>query len=64
MTPISTNDKFPYSTFPFRLDIKDGKESRVCWFECQVHVDKFIKQHKLNKKNYTLTTKDGLNLHY
>lgn len=57
MTPISTDDKFPYSTFPFRLDMKEGKESRVCWFECQAHVDKFLKQHKLKKNTYTLTIK-------
>jgi hypothetical protein len=56
---ISTTEKFPYATFPFRLDLIDGKDKRVCWFECQAHVDKFIKQHKLKKKDYTLTTKDG-----
>jgi hypothetical protein len=54
---ISTTEKFPYSTFPFRLDLKEGKENRVCWFECQVHVDKFIQKHKLKKKDYTLTIK-------
>lgn len=58
MTPISTDNKFPYATFPFRLDIKDGKESRICWFECKEHVEKFIKKHKLNKKNYVLTLKN------
>lgn len=52
-----TEEKFPYETFTFRLDLIDGKEKRVCWFECQDHVDKFVKRHKLNKKNYTLSIK-------
>lgn len=56
---ISTTEKFPHSSFPFRIDLTEGKDKRVCWFECQAHVDKFIKQHKLKKKDYTLTTKDG-----
>jgi hypothetical protein len=56
---ISTTEKFPYSTFPFRLDLKEGKDNRICWFECQAHVDKFIQKHKLKKKDYTLTIKDG-----
>jgi hypothetical protein len=56
---ISTTEKFPYSTFSFRLDLKEGKENRVCWFECQAHVDKFIKKHNLKKKDYTLTIKSN-----
>jgi hypothetical protein len=56
---ISTGEKFPYPTFPYRLELKEGKENRVCWFECQVHVDKFIKQHKLKKKDYSLIVKSN-----
>jgi hypothetical protein len=54
---ISTTEKFPHSSFPFRLDLKEGKENRVCWFECQAHVDKYIHRHKLKKKDYILTIK-------
>ena len=55
-----TDEKFPYEIFIYRLDLAEGKEKRVCWFECKEHVDKFVKQHKLNKKNYTLSVKgDG-----
>jgi hypothetical protein len=55
-----TTEKFPYSSFPIRLDLKEGKDNRVCWFECQLHVDKFIYKHKLKKKDYTLTVKDNV----
>jgi hypothetical protein len=54
---IASTEKFPYSSFIFRLDLKEGKDIRVCWFECREHVDKFIKRHKLKSKEYTLTIK-------
>jgi len=55
-----TDEKFPHEKFIFRVDLKEGKEKRVCWFECKSHVDKFVKQHKLTKKDYTLSIKgDG-----
>jgi hypothetical protein len=53
-----TDEKFPYEIFTFRLDINEGKEKRVCWFECKEHVDKFVKRHKLTKNNYILTIKE------
>ena len=36
--PTATSDKFPWEMFPIRLDIK--KEKRVCWFECEDHMNK------------------------
>jgi len=55
-----TDEKFPYETFPYRIDLTDKKDKRICWFECSEHVDRFIKQHKLKKKDYTLSIKgDG-----
>lgn len=54
---ISTSERFPYSTFPYRLELKDGKDKRVCWFECQEHVDRYLKRHNLKKKDYILEIK-------
>jgi len=54
---ISTSEKFPYSGFPFRLELKEDKEKKVHWFECQEHVDRFLKRHQLKKKDYTLIIK-------
>ena len=56
---ISTSEQFPYPSFPYRLELKEGKDKRLCWFECEEHVDRFLKRHKLKKKDYTLTIKDG-----
>lgn len=53
------DEMFPYENYPYRIDLTDKKDKRVCWFECKDHADKFIKQHKLNKKNHTLTIRNG-----
>lgn len=50
----SVGEKFPYQTFPYRLELKEGKDKRVCWFECQEHVDRFLKRQKLKKTDYSL----------
>jgi hypothetical protein len=54
---ISTSEKFPYSNFIYRLELKDGKENRVCWFEYQEHVDRYLKRHNLKKNQYDLDIK-------
>ena len=49
-----TNDlsKFPYETFPYRLEHAELKGKKVCWFSHESHVHKYIERHKLNKKDY------------
>lgn len=54
----STTEKFPYEHFTFRLELKEGKDNRVCWFECQDHVDRYLSRHKLKKKDYVLMIKE------
>jgi len=49
------NELFPWESFRYRIDLMDKKDKRTCWFECQEHADKFVKQHKLKKKDYKLT---------
>jgi hypothetical protein len=55
----SVGEKFPYQNFIFRLEVKEGKDNKVCWFECQEHVSRFLNRHKLKKKDYTLTIKSN-----
>lgn len=49
-----TNDlsKFPYETFPYRLEHQELKGKKVCWFSHESHVHKYIERHKLAKKDY------------
>lgn len=46
--------KFPYETFPYRLEHKEGNGKKICWFQHESHATKYIERHKLNKKDYTL----------
>lgn len=50
--PVTPN--FPYSNFPFRLDIK--KEKRVCWFQCEEHMNKLIQRENLKPKDFEIST--------
>ena len=46
----------PFPTFPYRLEYQDGKDTRVCHFECEEHRDKHIKRYGLRKTNTSATT--------
>lgn len=40
-------EKFPYEKFSYRLEYQDGKDKRICWFECEDHLTKHITRYKL-----------------
>ena len=58
--PCTDESKFPYETFPYRLESKEGKTKKVCWFSHESHVHKYIERHKLNKKDYVAECYDSL----
>ncbi len=37
---------FPYDGFPYRLEHKDGSETKTCWFSCEEHLQKYIERYK------------------
>jgi hypothetical protein len=51
---MSETSLFPYEKFPIRLDIKS--QNRVCWFECEHHLNKLIEREGLKPKDYELHT--------
>jgi hypothetical protein len=51
---MKTTETFPYPTFPIRLEYKDVKEKRVCFFECKEHLDKYLKRHNLKKNTVNI----------
>ena len=51
--------KFPYENFPIRLEYKDGKDSKICWFECEEHLQKHLDRYKLKKKDITVENRDA-----
>ncbi len=48
--------KFPYETFPIRLEYKDGNDKKTCWFQCYSHFEKHITRYKLTQ--YEAITND------
>ena len=49
---LPPEEMHPFPTFPYRLEYKDGKDTRVCHFECEEHRDKHIKRYGLRKGSY------------
>ena len=49
---LPPEEMHPFSTFPYRLEYKDGNDTRVCHFQCEEHRDKHIKRYGLRKNQY------------
>ena len=62
------NIKFPYDTFPWRLEVnKDhhnvkGIALTVCHFECEEHLQKYLDKYRLKPKDYQVSNRDGKSL--
>ena len=49
---LTPEEMHPFPTFPYRLEYQDGKDTRVCHFECEEHRDKHIKRYGLRTNQY------------
>ena len=62
------NIKFPYETFPWRLEVnKDchnvkGIALTVCHFQCEEHLQKYLDRYKLKPKDYQVLNRNGKSL--
>jgi hypothetical protein len=50
---------FPYEKFGYRLEFGEKKNSTICWFECQEHLDKYLERYKLDKRTIKIDYRDG-----
>ena len=50
---------FPYETFPIRLEFGEKKNTTICHFQCQEHLDKYLERYKLDKRTIKLDYRDG-----
>ena len=50
--------KFPYATFPYRLEHKEDKNTKICWFQSEDHANKYIARNKLKSSEYKLEGND------
>jgi len=55
---IST-ELFPYEKFGFRLEFGEKKNSTICWFECEEHLQKYMERYKLDSKTIKIDYRDG-----
>jgi hypothetical protein len=53
--------EFPYEKFNIKLFHTDGKEKRVCYFECDAHLKKYISRYNLKKKDIKILIKEDKN---
>lgn len=44
-----------HETFPLTLKHFEGKEEKVCYFQCQQHLEKYVLRNKLKTKDYRAT---------
>jgi hypothetical protein len=51
-------DLFPHTGFPVRLEYQDGKEHKICWFQCQNHLEKHLTRYKIKTKDVTIHYQD------
>ena len=59
---INKNPDFPYSLFPFRLEHMEGKElkdKKICFFESENHLQKYLVRSNLKKSEYQFYVKEG-----
>jgi hypothetical protein len=49
---MKEKEKFPYDSFPYRLEHREGKTKKICYFECEEHLNKYVSKNKLKKRQY------------
>ena len=50
---------FPYETFPIRLEFGEKKNTTICHFQCQEHLDKYLERCKLDKRTIKIDYRYG-----
>lgn len=55
---IST-ELFPYENHPYRLEFGEKKNSTVCFFSCEEHLDKYLERYRLDSKTTKIDYRDG-----
>lgn len=44
---MTDEELFPHQGFPIRLEYDDHKDHKICWFQCENHLDKHLTRYKL-----------------
>lgn len=54
---IST-ELFPYQNHPYRLEFGEKKNTTVCYFSCEEHLQKYLNRYNLDKKTLKIDYRD------
>jgi len=49
---------FPYENHPYRLEFGEKKNTTVCFFSCEDHLQKYLTRYKLNPKTVKIDYRD------
>ena len=55
---IST-ELFPYETFAIRLEFGEKKNTTICHFQCEEHLQKYLERYRLDKRTIKIDYRDG-----
>ena len=59
---LNNNPEYPHSQFPVRLEHmegKDGMDKKVCFFQSQAHLQKYLNSAKLKNNQYQAYYRDN-----
>ena len=56
---VISTELFPYETFPIRIEFGEKKNTTICHFQCQEHLDKYLERYKLDKRTTRIDYRDG-----
>lgn len=55
---LKEKEQFPHIGFPYRLEYMEDKDKKICFFQCENHMEKHITRHKLNRKTCKISVKE------
>ena len=50
----TTEELFPHSSFPYRIEHAEKNDNKICWFTHSSHVQKYIDRSQLKAGTYTV----------
>jgi hypothetical protein len=56
---VISTELFPYETFPIRLEFGEKKNTTICHFQCDEHLQKYLERYKLDKRTIKIDYRDG-----
>jgi len=49
---------FPYENHPYRLEFGEKKNTTVCFFSCEEHLQKYLTRYKLDERTLKIDYRD------